>query len=155
MQTTTKISGKVTLQTKVTNALKGLQIDLFDTNIQLGWLAGSKIKSNGSFTFSINAQAATPVTLYRFRISKNNVVVHQVDVAKGAPLYSIDIPIASYESVVNNIVPVWNENNDYFILNERVLNFQNQPLSADIVVYESLYKTKRQIAVTSSNTDVY
>lgn len=152
MQLTTIISGKVTLQRKVTNVFKGLQMEVFDTNTELGWLGSTVIKANGEFKLIINKQATTPVSQYVFKIYKGGKLLHTLSSAKGGSSYVIDISNELYDAFISPAL-LREEEIDYFIVKGRLLSYTLKPLEGDIIFYEKTYTGKTQLLVTKSNAD--
>jgi hypothetical protein len=114
MEATTQILGKLTLQGNITNALKGFQIDLYDTDHQIGWLAGTKVKSNGEFEFYVNETTAT--TDYSFQISNKGSIFFTVERERGLDLYELDMRLSIYDAIVQSSKTEWDEQNEYFIV---------------------------------------
>lgn len=155
MQLTTIIIGSVTLNRLSTQVLKGLQIEVFDSNASVGWLGGTKIKANGQFKFIINRQTpTTPATNYTFKIYKNGQLLHTDTFAKNLSTYGIDISLQDYEAFVTPAISV-TEQIDYFVVKGQLLSTLLKPLAGDIILYEKVYKNKTQLMVTTSGADGY
>ncbi len=155
--TLTEIKGVIKIDISANTPLRSLQVDLYATTENVGWIAGTQTDLFGQYALYFDEARVTAINaigpVMELRFKYGDIVIHTE--ALGDLLENddrtIDISASAYEEAVSDRDLTLPEEPTYTIITGRVLDKNGRPIVATIRIKESKFRSDALLATTVSD----